>query len=605
MKRLILFSSFKGKLLLLVTAAVLLPLLAVGIITGHVLQKRIYVSFDNRLQVALETIEVLLSRREEELEDDVDNLADDKSLETHLRAGRKHAPAPEPDAVMKTMLTAQRKILDVDWLALFDLEHRLLASDKFRNKNIALDFSAAGHFRLGQSDSLVYLIFIKPVKQRGEVLGYLAGGLSLNSRKITAYLHDKKLKGFALWLDDRLILTDLREQIAAPAKEGLADFAINGKEYRGAVRRRAYGPHRLQYAKFFPLAPLQRDLNKLVGTILAINAALFFIFLALLAGVANHMMRPLHQLTDYARLLASNRFTAPGGAALVNLAVNARDEIGKLARSFLHMQRQLEIHLRELAESTRANEKIQSELRIARHIQMSMLPRLTPALARGKPVEMAAAMEPAEQVGGDFYDFFMLDAQRLCLVIGDVSDKGLPAALFMAMSKTLLHAIALSKGGIAPHEVLTRANRELCRDNDLFVFVTIFFGLLNIKSGELHYSCGGHHPPYWLSAEHGVAALNHQRSAPLGVRPQARYHSTQLAVRPGDGLFLYTDGVIETSNSAGELFSEARLAELLRQYQHASAGEITRQILAENKKFSGAAPQHDDMAVLMVKYRPS
>jgi sigma-B regulation protein RsbU (phosphoserine phosphatase) len=218
------------------------------------------------------------------------------------------------------------------------------------------------------------------------------------------------------------------------------------------------------------------------------------------------------------------------------------------------MERQLQIHLRDLAESTRANEKTQSELRIARHIQMSMLPRLTPALSNGSPLEIAAVMEPAEQVGGDFYDFFMIDGQHLCLIIGDVSDKGLPAALFMAMSKTLLHAVATqakaaSGNGIQPHEILTQVNRELCRDNDLFLFVTIFLGVMNINNGEMLYSCGGHHPPYWLSTEHGVTTLNLHHSPPLGVRPVARYKSAHVIMHPGDGLFFYTDACWNFSNN--------------------------------------------------------
>jgi serine phosphatase RsbU (regulator of sigma subunit) len=600
------FSTFKAKLLLLVTLAILLPLLAAGLIMGYILQQRIYASFDNEVRVALETVDMLLVRWEEELSNDVHRLADDKDLETRLRLEEQRRMPP--DSLTKEKITAQRKILDIGWLALFNLDRQLLASSRYKSKHLNLDFSNPNQLQIGKGDSSYHLIFLAHVKQRGQVLGYLAGGSHLNDREVVAYLHEKKLKNFAFWVDGEPILTDLPETFVAPAKEVMSDFNINGKTYKGAALSRRYGDRRLQYAALFPVASLQRDLNKLVGSILAIVGALFLTFLILLAVLANRMTQPLHRLTNHARQLASNNFTPRGDEALAHLAAHSQDEIGKLAESFLQMERQLQIYLRDLAETERAQEKIQSELRIARHIQMSMLPRLTPDLSSGRPVEMAAAMVPAEHVGGDFYDFFMLDARHLCLVIGDVSDKGLPAALFMAMSKTLLHAVATfsrttSSTGLQPHEVLSQVNRELSRDNDLFLFVTVFLGVLNVETGELQYTCGGHHPPYLVSAERGVLAMNHQHHAPLGWKPDTHYESARLTMRPGEGLFFYTDGVIETMNAAGELFSEARLTEFLTRHQGAAAAEMAQAILAETKKFSGVALPQDDVTVLVVKYR--
>ncbi len=599
------FSSFKGKLILLVLAAILLPLAGAGIILGNLLQQRVYTSFENELQVALETLELLLERWQEELANNLDRLADDRDLETRLRL---EESGPAADSTMKEKITAQRKILDIGWLALFDLNRQLKSSSKFKSKNLALDFSALEKFQIGQNDSAYFLIFLTEVKQRGQVLGYLAGGLQLNSPASMVFLHDKKLRNFAFWLDGELIFTDLPHGLAAPVKKGMADFVLGGKSYKGMTRGRRYGNRQLQYALLVPVAHLQRDLNKLAGSLLAIIGALFVIFLILLAGLANKMMQPLQSLTDYARQLAAQKFSPRADQALAQLAICSQDEIGKLADSFLQMERQLQIYLRELAETTRAHEQIQSELRIAREIQMSMLPHLTPAWTQGKPFEIAAAMTPAEQVGGDFYDCFMLDAQHLCLVIGDVSDKGLPAALFMAMSKTLLRAVATltrvaPAANIPPHEILTQVNRELCRDNDLFLFVTVFLGVIDTQTGALQYSCGGHHPPYLFSAGRGLFALNHQHSAPLGVKMAARYETAEVALQPGDGLFFYTDGVIEARNGGGELYSEARLVEFLKQHQTASAEEMTQQIAAETKKFSGATPPHDDMTVLVVKYR--
>jgi sigma-B regulation protein RsbU (phosphoserine phosphatase) len=595
--------SFKSKLTLLVIAAILLPLLTASVILGNILRSRIHQSFENELQVGLGSIALILDRMEEDLAHEITEIADDKSLEENL--------GPETTIELKKTLKSHRKVLDISFLAVFDLNHQRIASSKFKSKNLDVDLTMAGRFQVARNEEEYYLLYVATVQKKHRPLGYVAGGIHLNDEDFLTYLREKHILNSAFWINGELILTDLpaQEITSTPAYETgkMIDFHLTGQDYKGMIQARNLGDQKLAYALLIPLAGLQEALVKMVIAVAIIVSLLFVIFLTVLGFIIGKITRPLNRLTDYARQLSSNNFTPQVDAGLEGLALTSRDEVGKLAESFTHMERQLRIYLQNLTETTRANEKIQSELRIAHDIQMSMLPRQMPVFSNGRQLEIAAVIEPAQEVGGDFYDYFMIDAHNLCVVIGDVSDKGVPASLFMAMSKTLLRAVTtltrtMAVAGIAPEEVLTRVNLELCRDNELLMFVTIFYGVLNTENGEIKYSIGGHHPPYLLSPEKGIVALEHLRASPLGVKKDAHFESACLTLHPGEGLFLYTDGITEAMDAAGNLYSHARLEEFLRHLEKTSAGEMTKQTLGEVKRFAGGAPQNDDMTVLVLKY---
>jgi sigma-B regulation protein RsbU (phosphoserine phosphatase) len=251
-------------------------------------------------------------------------------------------------------------------------------------------------------------------------------------------------------------------------------------------------------------------------------------------------------------------------------------------------------------ETQRTKELIESELSVAREIQMSIVPKIFPAFPERAEFDIFALIEPAREVGGDLYDFFLLDEDHLCFTIGDVSGKGVPASLFMAVAKTLIKA----KTGIHmdPDQVLYQVNNELCKDNDSGMFATIFFGILTISSGEAVFSNGGHNIPYLLKANGEVEALPKLPGMALGVMEDVSYVSSNIKFTAGDKLVLYTDGVTEAMNPAGELFKDERLVRILQRFEGSTAKDAVRYILDETRRFVNGATQSDDISILVLKY---
>ncbi|MDZ7364122.1 MAG: SpoIIE family protein phosphatase [candidate division KSB1 bacterium] len=243
---------------------------------------------------------------------------------------------------------------------------------------------------------------------------------------------------------------------------------------------------------------------------------------------------------------------------------------------------------------------IQQELEVARKIQQSIVPRKFPAFPGRKEFDLYAEMIPAKDVGGDFYDFFLIDDDRLGFVIGDVSGKGVPAALFMAVSKTLLKATALK--GLPPDECLQQINRVLHLESVSAMFVTIFYGILNTRTGEVDYCNGGHNPPYILRAGGGVEMVASTGGLVLGAMRNTAYHAKKMTLQSGDGIFLYTDGVTEAMNRDNEQFTEERLEEKLKAGRDTTLPNIVGHVIEAVKAFSNGAPQADDITILALRY---
>ena len=215
--------------------------------------------------------------------------------------------------------------------------------------------------------------------------------------------------------------------------------------------------------------------------------------------------------------------------------------------------------------------------------------------------DLYAESLPAREMGGDFYDFFLIDTHRLGVVIADVSGKGVPAAIFMTVSRTLIKAEAMT--GIDPGECLQQANQLLCQDNDAAMFVTVFYGVLDLRSGELVYANGGHNSPYLLSANGTASVLNGTGGIALGVIDDAVFQSRRLTLEAGNQLFLFTDGITEAMNIDEELFSDARLAASLAQARTQDPRELLGQVVTAVRSFVAAAPQSDDLTALALCYR--
>jgi sigma-B regulation protein RsbU (phosphoserine phosphatase) len=336
------------------------------------------------------------------------------------------------------------------------------------------------------------------------------------------------------------------------------------------------------------------DISNLNRNVLFLGVLGFLLLLAVVVLISGSIIRPL-------RVLASATEDIAGGNFDIDLpSVKSQDEVGKLTESFIYMKRALKKYIEDLRDTTAAKERIESELKIAREIQMGILPKIFPPFPDRPEFDIYASIEPAKEVGGDFYDFFFIDDDHLCFTIGDVSGKGVPASLFMAVTKTLIKAKTTKD--MQPDEILTRVNKELCADNDSNMFVTIFCGVLNTRTGEVLYSNGGHNIPYLLCSDGGVKPLENTGGMALGVFQEATFGTKWITLWTGDSLFLYTDGVTESMDKLGNLFSDNRLKEFLERVNGSRPVEIIHSVLDEINIFSSGVSQADDITILAIKY---
>jgi sigma-B regulation protein RsbU (phosphoserine phosphatase) len=272
-----------------------------------------------------------------------------------------------------------------------------------------------------------------------------------------------------------------------------------------------------------------------------------------------------------------------------------------MAAGFAAMQTSLKAYIQKLTETTAAKERMESELNIAREIQMSILPKIFPPFPDHPEFDLFAFIEPAREVGGDFYDFFQIDPAHLCFVIADVSGKGVPASLFMAVTKTLVKATA--REGITPADILTQVNQELASDNETSMFVTIFCGILNIDNGEVLYANAGHNPPLLVRKGGEVSCLENSGGLVMGAMEGVCYQGERLVLEPGESLFLYTDGVTEAMNAKEEMFSEERLQKELASLHQESIEALVKGVMGKITDFSEGFPQSDDITMMVLRYQ--
>ena len=258
-------------------------------------------------------------------------------------------------------------------------------------------------------------------------------------------------------------------------------------------------------------------------------------------------------------------------------------------------------YIRESQQEHNQLESIKNDLAIAGEIQQTILPRSFPPFPElTEVVDIYASMTPAKDVGGDFYDFFQIDDERIGLVIADVSGKGVPASLFMAVSRTLLRATALR--GVSSAECLTYANKLLCKESLDSMFVTVFYGIYHYKTGMMDYTNAGHNPPYLLRGGRTVECLPVASNFVVGVFDDIEFESNTLTFGIGDTLLLYTDGVTEAFNDKREQFSESNLQDILASmHESSSAKEVVTSVLQSVKIFSGDYPQSDDITLLSLQ----
>ncbi|MBP5523651.1 MAG: SpoIIE family protein phosphatase [Bacteroidaceae bacterium] len=243
---------------------------------------------------------------------------------------------------------------------------------------------------------------------------------------------------------------------------------------------------------------------------------------------------------------------------------------------------------------------IQSDLSVAREIQLAILPRnFDLKMPNSETIDIHASMNAAKDVGGDFYDFFRIDDERFGFTIADVSGKGVPAAIFMAVSRTLIKATGLR--GLSAHESLEIVNNVLCGESVDSMFVTVLYGIFNIKTGEINYSNAGHNAPYILHQDGSVEMVESFVNIVLGAFEDIKFKSNSMVLAEGDTLVMYTDGVTEAEDVDKNLFGDSRLESVLGELKGADSGTIVDTINKKVKEFAGDAPQSDDVTVLVIR----
>ena len=279
--------------------------------------------------------------------------------------------------------------------------------------------------------------------------------------------------------------------------------------------------------------------------------------------------------------------------------ISSITEIRELGASVAKMETDTLQYMHNLMQVTAERERIDTELSLATRIQANMLPNIFPAFPDRTEFDIHASMTPAKEVGGDFYDFFLIDDDHLGLVMADVSGKGVPAALFMMMAKILLSNYAMM--GLTPHEVLERLNTTFCKNNDDSMFVTVWFGIYTISTGAVVASNAGHEYPIIRHGDRGFEIMKDRHGFVIGGMSGLKYRDYEFSLEPGDTLFLYTDGVPEATDSVGSMYGTQRLLETLNAAAQGSAKGLLEAVRAGVERFVGDAPQFDDLTMMAIK----
>jgi len=245
--------------------------------------------------------------------------------------------------------------------------------------------------------------------------------------------------------------------------------------------------------------------------------------------------------------------------------------------------------------------KIEHDLRIAHDIQMGIIPKIFPPFPDRPEFDLFAVIEPAKEVGGDLYDFFFLDETHMCFCEGDVSGKGVPASLFMAVTKTLVKAHA--KSGMSPADILSQVNKMLCEENESSMFVTFFLGILDVDTGEVLYTNAGHNIPYIIHNDVSVTKIPNTKGIALGVLDDFQFETKSVFLKKNDQMFIFTDGVNEATNIKDEQFTLQRLENLLSKCSNCPPKETSMRVIEDVYDFQGDAVQFDDITILVLHYR--
>ncbi len=349
----------------------------------------------------------------------------------------------------------------------------------------------------------------------------------------------------------------------------------------------------LSLAIVYPESEALREARELRNELLAIGLVGLAGLFAALVFVARSISKPITRLAAAAQKVAQ-------GDLEQRLSVESpTEEMAHLAAAFNTMTRDLQMRMQELRYTTTVKERYEGELGAARNIQMSLVPKRFPAFPERPEFDVHAILRPAREIGGDLYDFYFLDSDRLCFLIGDVSGKGIPAALFMAVTKTLLKATSASD--LPMGQMMAQVNDELCDQTDIGMFVSLLFAVLSVNTGALTF-CNAGHPSAFLLSAAGTAPLDGPRNVALGAMPDLTYQAGTAQLAPGDALFLYTDGVTEALDRDDRFYGTARLQVVLKELAALPVEKITRGTVTDVRTFCGEREQSDDISVMALRW---
>ena len=348
----------------------------------------------------------------------------------------------------------------------------------------------------------------------------------------------------------------------------------------------------------------EQDMPK-IGNILAQFVLGIVLISALISGVMmfityrvieKRVIEPLDILTDSTEKMVGNLENDEDD----RIDIHTGDEFETLAETFTRMDVDLRKYIDRLAHVTAEKERIDTELEMASETQVGFLPKLEPPFSSSNAFDLYVSMSPAREVGGDFYDFFMPDDSHIALVIADVSGKGMSAALFMVVAKTLIRNSF--NGTLSPGEAFARVNKELLANNELGFFVTAWLAVIDLKTGKGVSVNAGHENPLFRHGSGEYEYVIYAHSMPLASWEGLQFREREFTLRPGDSIFVYTDGATEAINSDKELFGEARLRENLNRYKDASSEELVSGVRTAIDQFAESEPQFDDITMLAFRY---
>jgi sigma-B regulation protein RsbU (phosphoserine phosphatase) len=341
-----------------------------------------------------------------------------------------------------------------------------------------------------------------------------------------------------------------------------------------------------------------KNKEKAFGLVLGILTIIIALVLStiFIRAIRRRVVGPINKLSK----AALDYTNSEEGHTFSNLSITTGDEIENLADAMKRMEQDINEYIDSVTSLTAEKERIGAELNVATQIQADMLPRIFPPFPDINEFDLYASMNPAKEVGGDFYDFFMIDKDHLGLVVADVSGKGVPAALFMVIAKTLIKNRAIMGG--TPSEILSYANEQLCEGNEAELFVTVWLAIVDIHTGKGIAANAGHEHPALRRADGQFELVVYRHSPAVATMEGLKFKEHEFELHHGDTLMCYTDGVTEATNKNNELFGNDRLIAALNKNPDAGVKEVIENVKNDIDEFVGDAPQFDDITMLCVKF---